>query len=196
MARRRKVSLNPRKRRTGPFTVGAILQPAARVLVDVGLRSLHDQSRGRKGRHQHRIVLLPENKDALLSELMRRHIDEIERGVEEMAVPRRDDAAGQLAWRSCRTSTPLIGQGHRYSSKGALASLTNWKATYTRRMRLERVRAAFELRRSEIRVPDLDLAVYMVTSAVEAVVHNAVSERTAVKSGALAAELARMLAVI
>jgi hypothetical protein len=83
---------------------------------------------------------------------------------------------------------------HRVLSEEVpLAGLTNWKATYTKRMH-ERVRAAFELRRSEIRVPDIDLAVYMVTSAVEAVVHNAVSERTAeLKSGALAAELARML---
>jgi AcrR family transcriptional regulator len=137
------------------------------------------------------------NKDALLSELMRRHIEEIERGVEEMAVHAATMPLEQLI-------RVAIGQNinahlidpelHRVLSEEVpLAGLTNWKATYAKRMH-ERVRAAFELRHNEIRVPDLDLAVYMVTSAVEAVVHNGVSARAAdVKSGALAAELARML---
>lgn len=201
MARRRKVSLSPRKRPEqdrSRATVGAILEAAARVLVTSGYEAFTTNRVAEKaGISIGSFYQYFPNKDALLSELMRRHIEEIESGVEEMALHAATMPLEQLIRVAIvqNINAHLINpELHRVLSEEVpLAGLTNWKATYTKRMH-ERVRAAFELRRSEIRVPDLDLAVYMVTSAVEAVVHNAVSERTAeLKSGALAAELARML---
>ena len=137
------------------------------------------------------------NKDALLSELMRRHLDEIERGIEEMALLARSMPLEELIRISIDQnirSHLIEPELHRVLSEEvpALGS-RNWKAEYTKRMQ-QRVRAAFELRREEIFVPDLDLAAYVVTRTVEAVVHNAVVHRSVdLKSGALAAELARML---
>jgi len=178
--------------------VGAILEAAARVLVTSGYEAFTTNRVAEKaGISIGSFYQYFPNKDALLSELMRHHIEEIESGVEEMALHAATMPLEQLIRVAIvqNINAHLINpELHRVLSEEVpLAGLTNWKATYTKRMH-ERVRAAFELRRSEIRVPDLDLAVYMVTSAVEAVVHNAVSERTAeLKSGALAAELARML---
>ena len=201
MARRRKVSLSPRKRPEqdrSRATVGAILEAAARVLVTSGYEAFTTNRVAEKaGISIGSFYQYFPNKDALLGELMRCHIEEIERGVEEMAVHAATMPLEQLirvAIEQNIASHLINPELHRVLSEEVpMAGLTNWKATYAKRMH-ERVRAAFELRRSEIRVPDLDLAVYMVTSAVEAVVHNAVSARTTdVKSGALAAELARML---
>jgi AcrR family transcriptional regulator len=201
MARHRKVSLSPRKRPEqdrSRATVEAILEAAARVLVTSGYEAFTTNRVAEKaGISIGSFYQYFPNKDALLSELMRSHIEEIESGVVEMAVHAATMPLEQLIRVAIEQNinAHLINpELHRVLSEEVpLAGLTNWKATYTRRMH-ERVRAAFELRRSEIRVPDLDLAVYMVTSAVEAVVHNAVSARTAeLKSGALAAELARML---
>jgi len=201
MARHRKVSLNPRKRPEqdrSRATVGAILEAAARVLVTSGYEAFTTNRVAEKaGISIGSFYQYFPNKDALLSELMRRHIEEIERGVEEMAVHAATMPLEQLIRVAIvqNINAHLIEpELHRVLSEEVpLAGLMNWKAAYTKRMH-ERVRSAFELRRSEIRVPDLDLAVYMVTSAVEAVVHNAVAARTAeLKSGALAAELARML---
>ena len=57
-----------------------------------------------------------------------------------------------------------------------------------------RVKAAFEARRSEIVAPYIDLAAYIVLRAVEAIVHNAATERLSdLKSGALTNEVTRML---
>jgi hypothetical protein len=69
----------------------------------------------------------------------------------------------------------------------------DWKVAFTERVEA-RVRGMLEARRSEIAVADIDVAVYIITRTVEAVVHNAVCEqRKALSSGVLADELTRML---
>jgi hypothetical protein len=69
----------------------------------------------------------------------------------------------------------------------------DWKKPFNDRM-AARVHAMLEARRSEIIIGDIDLAVYIVTRTVEAVVHNAVCHQPeALRSGALADELTRML---
>ena len=201
MAKRRKILLNPRKRPEqdrSRATVDAILEGAARVLVTSGYEAFTTNRVAEKaGISIGSLYQYFPNKDALLSELMRRHLDEIERGIEEMALLARSMPLEELIRISIDQnirSHLIEPELHRVLSEEvpALGS-RNWKAEYTKRMQ-QRVRAAFELRREEIFVPDLDLAAYVVTRTVEAVVHNAVVHRSVdLQSGALAAELARML---
>src|SRR5262249_54200001 len=69
----------------------------------------------------------------------------------------------------------------------------DWQSAFNERM-AARIRATFEARRNEIAPADLDLAVYIVARTVEAVIHNAVTDRfDDLKSGALAEEVTRML---
>ena len=201
MARRRKVPLSPRKQPEqdrSRATVDAILLAAARVLVTAGYEAFTTNRVAEKaGISIGSLYQYFPNKDALLSELMRRHLDDIERGVEEMAIHARTMPLEQLIRTAIDQnirSHMIEPELHRVLSEEVpTLGHHHWKAEYASRMH-QRIRAAFELRRSEIGVPDLDLAVYVVTRTVEAVIHNAMPSRAAdLKSGALAEELARML---
>ena len=179
-------------------TVDAIVEAAAHILVRKGYEAF---TTNRVAEHAGVSIgslyqYFP-NKEALLSELMRRHTEEIERGVELMTsfaptVPLADII--RIGVHQNIQSHLVEPELHRVLSEEvpSLGAL-DWKSAYTDRMSA-RIRAAFEARRHEIVVPDLDLAVYVVSSAVEAIVHNAVTQRPAdLKSGALAAEVTRLL---
>ncbi|MEQ1755849.1 MAG: TetR/AcrR family transcriptional regulator [Micropepsaceae bacterium] len=201
MAPRRKLAANPRKhpeQDRSRATVGTILQAAAHVLVKRGYEAFTTNRVAEKaGVSIGSLYQYFPNKDALLVALMKRHVMEIENTVVEMV----DRAATlplqelvQLAVEQNVKSHLIEPELHRVLSE-EVPSLGNldWKKAYSRRVEA-RVRAAFETRRSEITVSDLDLAVFVVTRTVEAVVHNAVSERPHdLQSGALAAEVSRLI---
>jgi AcrR family transcriptional regulator len=201
MAQRRKKAANPRKspeQDRSKATVEAIVEAAAHILIKHGYDAFTTNRVAEKaGVSIGSLYQYFPNKDALLSELMRRHVAEIERGIEEMAELARTAPLAEVIRvgilqnvRSHQIDPAL----HRVLSEevprlGAL----DWKVAFAERMEA-RVRGMLEARKSEISVADIDVAVYIMTRTVEAVVHSAVCDQTkAMASGLLAEELTRML---
>jgi AcrR family transcriptional regulator len=204
MTGRNKKSANPRKlpeQDRSRATVEAIVDAAAHILVKHGYDAFTtNRVAERAGVSIGSLYQYFPNKDALISELMRRHLMVIERSVEQMAalaqaqtVPLaelvRAAVEGNIA---SHLVEPAL---HRVLSEEVprLGQL-DWQRAFQERVS-KRVYSALEARRQELAVADLDLAVYVVTRTVEALVHNAVSERPQdLKSGALAEEVTRLLA--
>jgi AcrR family transcriptional regulator len=200
MAARKKSPPSPRKlpeQDRSRATVDAIVDAAARILVRHGYDAFTTNRVAEKaGVSIGSLYQYFPNKDALLGELMRRHTLAIEDGIEAMA----ERARGAPLAEVVRTAIEHNVRAHLIdpelhvvlSDVPPLGKL-DWEAAFTQRM-VSRVRAAFEARRSEITVQDLDLAVYIVTHMVEAVVHNAVTDRLQdLKSGALTDEVTRIV---
>jgi AcrR family transcriptional regulator len=201
MAVRKKTPANPRKlpeQDRSRATVEAIVDAAARVLVKHGYDAFTTNRVAEKaGVSVGSLYQYFPNKDALLGELMRRHVEEIERGVQDMAELARTAPLAEVIRVGIEHNTrahmidPAL---HRVLSEQVprLGQL-DWMTAFTERME-SRVRGMLEARRAEIVVQDIDLAVYIVTRTVEAVVHNAVTDRSKdLASGALAEEVTRML---
>jgi AcrR family transcriptional regulator len=201
MAGRKQAHANPRKlpeQDRSRATVDAIVDATARVLVKHGYDAFTTNRVAEKaGVSVGSLYQYFPNKEALLSELMRRHVMEIERGVEEMAEMARSAPLADVVRTGIEQnvrSHQIDPELHRVLSEEVprLGSL-DWKAAFSERMDA-RVRATLESRRAELAVRDIDLAVYIVTRTAEAVIHNAVTERPGdLASGALAEELTRML---
>jgi len=201
MMRARKKIANPRKvpeQERSRATVDIIVEAAAHILVKDGYDAFTTNRVAEKaGVSIGSLYQYFPNKEALLSELMRRHVALIERGVEEMAVLARTVPLAQAIRIGIEQNvrSHLIDPDlHRVLSEEVprLGHL-DWKAEFAQRMHA-RVRAMLEARRDEIVVKDLDLAAYIGTRTVEAVVHNAVAEfPRGLQSGALAEDLTRML---
>ncbi|MEQ1864793.1 MAG: TetR/AcrR family transcriptional regulator [Micropepsaceae bacterium] len=179
-------------------TVDVIVDAAARILVKHGYDAFTTNRVAEKaGVSIGSLYQYFPNKDALLSELMRRHTSDLERGVEQMAAHAQNAPLAEVVRAAIEhnVQSHLIDPAlHRVLSEEVprLGKL-DWQAAFADRM-TSRVRAVLEARRAEIVVPDLDLAVYMVTSTVETVIHNAVTQRPQdLRSGALAEELTRMI---
>lgn len=201
MAARKKTPANPRKlpeQDRSRATVEAIVDAAARVLVKHGYDAFTTNRVAEKaGVSVGSLYQYFPNKDALLSELMRRHVEEIERGVEGMAELARTAPLAEII----RVGIEQNAQAHFIdpalhrvlSEQVPRLGQLDWMTGFTARMDA-RVREMLEARRAEIVVQDIDLAVYIITRTVEAVVHNAVCERPKdLASGALAEEVTRML---
>ncbi|MBL9096458.1 MAG: TetR family transcriptional regulator [Alphaproteobacteria bacterium] len=201
MAARKKPPANPRKlpeQDRSRATVEAIVDAAARVLVKHGYDAFTTNRVAEKaGVSVGSLYQYFPNKDALLSELMRRHVEEIERGVEGMAELARTAPLAEVI----RVGIEQNAQAHFIdpalhrvlSEQVPRLGQLDWMTGFTARMDA-RVREMLEARRAEIVVQDIDLAVYIITRTVEAVVHNAVCERPKdLASGALAEEVTRML---
>jgi AcrR family transcriptional regulator len=201
MAKRTKKTANPRKapeQDRSRATVEAMLEAAAHILVKNGYDAFTtNRVAERAGVSIGSLYQYFPNKDALLSELMRRHVAEIERGVEDMAAHARTAPLAEVIRAGIQQNvrSHLVDpELHRVLSEEVppLGSL-DWKVALNQRM-ATRVRDMLESRRSEIVVGDIELATYILTLTVEAVVHNAVTRQPeALQSGALAEELTRML---
>lgn len=201
MAKRAKKTANPRKtpeQDRSRATVEAIVEAAAHILVKYGYDAFTtNRVAERAGVSIGSLYQYFPNKDALLSELMRRHVVQIERGVEEMAALARTAPLAEVIRTGIQENvrSHLIDpELHRVLSEEVprLGSL-DWKVAFVARME-DRVRGMLEARRSETAIADTGLAAYIVTRTVEAVVHNAMREQPkALASGALADELTRML---
>jgi AcrR family transcriptional regulator len=179
-------------------TVDVILDAAARILVKDGYEGFTTNRVAEKaGVSVGSLYQYFPNKESLLGELMRRHVLELERGMEAIT-------AGAAKRPLADTIRALIEDNvrahlvdpelHRVLSEEVphLGSL-DWRNAYGDRC-TRRVRDMLERRRDELAIGDLDLAVYLVTRAVETAVHDAVTHRPAdLQSGALAEELTRMI---
>lgn len=200
MARRKKSPPSPRKlpeQDRSRATVDTIVAAAARVLVKNGYDAFTTNRVAEKaGVSIGSLYQYFPNKDALLSELMRRHTIAIEEGIDAMAERAKTAPLPEVVRVAIEhnvRSHLIDPELHRVLSEVPPLGKLDWEAEFTERM-VARVRAAFEARRAEIVVPDIDLAVYVVTHAVEAIVHNAATERFEdLKSGVLAEEVTRML---
>ncbi len=179
-------------------TVDVIVDAAARILVKDGYDAFTTNRVAEKaGVSIGSLYQYFPNKDALLGELMRRHTTDLEKGIEEMAARAANAPLAEVIRAAIEHNVqshlidPVL---HRVlSDEVPRLGKLDWQAAFVERM-TALVRAAFEARRAEIVVPDLDLAVYMVTRTVETVVHNAVTQRPQdLQSGALAEELTRMI---
>ncbi len=201
MAKRAKKTANPRKvpeQDRSRQTVEAIVEAAAHILIKHGYDAFTtNRVAERAGVSIGSLYQYFPNKDALLSELMRRHLVDIEQTVEAMAARALTAPLADVIHDGIQQNVQshlIDPELHRVLSEevprlGAL----DWKVAFIARMET-RVRSILEARRNEIVVGDIDLAVYIVTRTVEAVVHNAVTRQPkAIASGALAEELTRML---
>ncbi|TWT01683.1 TetR/AcrR family transcriptional regulator [Reyranella sp. CPCC 100927] len=200
MAKRRKTPPILRKRPEqdrSRATVEAILEAAARILARDGYGGFTTNHVAAKaGVSVGTLYQYFPNKESLLGELIRRHRNAIEDGIEEVA-PRAQDLPFEDVVRAAIEQVVcahLVDPAlHRVLSETPPLGKVDWEATFGARLTAQ-VKAAFAARRSEIVVPDLDLAVYVAMRAVEAVIHNAATERLSdLKSGALTQEVTRML---
>ena len=179
-------------------TVESLLAATARVLVEEG----YDRASTNRIAHAAGVSIgslyqyFP-NKEALLSELMRRHVDEIGDGIEEMATRSANAPLSEIVRGAIEHSVRAHlhdPELHRVLSEEVprLGPL-DWEAPFVERA-TRHVRQALEARRSEIIVADLDLATYIVAKAVDAIIHDAVVDRAVeLKSGALTEEVTRMI---
>jgi AcrR family transcriptional regulator len=183
MARRRKTQANPRKRPEqdrSRATVEAILDAAARILVRDGYGAFTTSHVAETaGVSIGSLYQYFPNKESLLGELMRRHTLALEDGIEEVAQhgqnPPLEDVVRAAVEHTVRAHLvdPAL---HRALSAAPPLGKLDWEAKLADRM-AARVKAVFAARRSEIVAQDLDLAVYIVLRGVEAIVHNAATER-------------------
>lgn len=180
-------------------TVDAIVDAAARILVKDGYDAFTtNRVADKAGVSIGSLYQYFPNKDALLSELMRRHTNDLEAGITTMAEHAQRAPLAEFVRAAIEHNVrshlidPVL---HRVlSDEVPRLGKLDWQADFAKRMSA-RVKAALEARRTELAVADIDVAVYLVTRTVEAVVHNGVTERLAdLKSGVLAEELTRMLA--
>ena len=201
MAKQKKLAVIPRKRPEqdrSRATVDAIIAAAAHVLVRAGYAAFTTNRVAEKaGVSIGSLYQYFPNKDSLWGELMKRHLNDIESSI-EMAMQnvetRSLDEIIRTAVQQNIRSHEIDPELHRVLSEEVpMLGHLDWKKDYTKRIEA-RLRSLLLLKRHEITVPDIDLAVYVIGRTTEAVVHNAVWQRPQdFASGALAEELSRML---
>ena len=141
----------------------AIVDAAARILVKHGYDAFTTNRVAEKaGVSIGSLYQYFPNKDALLSELMRRHTLAIEDGIEAMAEQAKRAPLAEVVRVAIEHNVRahlIDPELHRVLSEVPPLGKLDWEAAFTERM-AARVKAAFEARRAEIVVADLDLAVY------------------------------------
>jgi AcrR family transcriptional regulator len=201
MAKQKKLAVIPRKRPEqdrSRATVDAIIAAAAHVLVRAGYAAFTTNRVAEKaGVSIGSLYQYFPNKESLLGELMKRHMNDIEKTL-EMALQNVESAPLEdlilTAVEQNIKSHQIDPELHRVLSEEVpMLGHLDWKKDYSKRIDA-RLRSLLLMKQREIAVPDIDLAVYIISRTTEAVVHNAVLQRSQdFASGALARELSRML---
>lgn len=179
-------------------TVDTIIDAAARILVKDGYDAFTTNRVAEKaGVSIGSLYQYFPNKEALLSELMRRHMEDLEKGTEEMVERAKSAPLAEVVRAAIEHNVQLhlVNPALHRKLSDEVPSLgpLDWEAAFVERT-INRVRQVLDTCREEIVVEDLDLAVYILTHTVEALIHNAVTERPEdLKSGKLADEVTRML---
>jgi AcrR family transcriptional regulator len=199
MARRAAVSprKSPVQTRSGQ-TVETILAAATRVLVREGAASFTTNKVAEKaGVSIGSVYQYFPNKESILAELARRHLAELERGIDDITAKARDAPLEAVV----RALIEDNVRAHLIDPKlhGVLTEQVQalgrfrWQTEFEARV-TARVRAFLEARKTELAIKDLDLATFIVTQSVEACVHDGATARPHdMESGALAGELTRMI---
>jgi AcrR family transcriptional regulator len=197
----RRAAVSPRKSpvqaRSGQ-TVEAILAAAARVLIRDGAPGFTtNKVAERAGVSIGSLYQYFPNKESILSELVRRHLEDLERGINDITDKALLAPLGDVIHALIDDNV----RSHMIDPKlhGVLTEQVQqlgrfrWQDEFAARV-TARVRALLEARRAELAVKDLDLATYILTRTVEACVHDCVTERPQdMANGALARELTRMI---
>ena len=201
MAKPKKSVVSPRKmpaQDRSRAMVELILEAAARVLVKDGYEAFTtNRVAERAGVSVGSLYQYFPNKGALLGELMRRHMAELEHRFEAILADAADRPLAETVRALIEASVRahlIDPELHRVLSEEVPhLGAVDWRDDFGKRC-AERVRAVLEQRRSELAVGNLDLAVYLVTTTTETAVHDAVATRPEdLRSGALADELTRMI---
>jgi AcrR family transcriptional regulator len=197
----RRSAVSPRKSpvqvRSGQ-TVEAILAAAARVLTRDGAAGFTTNKVAEKaGVSIGSLYQYFPNKESIVSELARRHLADLERGINDITTQAREAPLEAVV----RALIEDNVRAHLIDPKlhGVLTEQVQqlgrfrWQEEFGARVSA-RVRALLEARKAELAVNDLDLATFILTQAVEACVHDGVTARPAdMASGALARDLTRMI---
>lgn len=191
---RRKAPVQDRSRET----VEVILKATARVLVDVGYdRASTNKVAEIAGVSVGSLYRYFPSKEALVAALIERHVKEMlavcESKLAEMADAPLDRAAHEIV-RAILRAQSVNPKLHRILIQQVprVGQLRNVDALQERFGVL--VKAYLENRKKELRPQNIDLAVFVLVRAVEAVAHAAVLEQPALLvDGELAGELAEMV---
>jgi AcrR family transcriptional regulator len=197
----RKAVVSPRKspvQTRSEQTVEAILAAATRVLIKSGAAGFTtNKVAERAGVSIGSLYQYFPNKESILGELARRHLEDLERGINDITGQAPDAPLAEVV----RALIEDNVRAHLIDPRlhGALTEQVQqlgrfrWQDEFGARV-FARVRALLEAHRSELAVKDLDLATYIVTHTVEACVHEGITERPQdMESGALARDLTRMI---
>lgn len=179
-------------------TVDAILEAAARILVQKGYEALTTNAVAEiAGVSIGSLYQYFPHKAALIAALSKRHLDDIQttldQGLEQIgAMPFRDLVHAMI---EANVAAHLFDPGLH----GALSDhlphqgAQDWRVIFEKRAHAG-VRALLEAHRDVLKVRDLDLAAYVVMRSVEACVHGAYRDRRVdMKSGALARAVSEMV---
>lgn len=197
----RKTAVSPRKApvqtRSGQ-TVETILAAATRVLIKEGAVGFTtNRVAERAGVSIGSLYQYFPNKESILAELVRRHLADLERGINHIAERALTAPLGEVVHALIEDNV----RAHLIDPKlhGVLTEQVQslgrfrWQDEFAERV-TARVRALLEARKSELAVKDLDLATYVLTRTVEACVHDGVTARPQeMTNGALARDLTRMI---
>jgi AcrR family transcriptional regulator len=198
----RKTAISPRKapvQQRSEQTVGAIMAAAARVLTRDGAAGFTTNKVAEKaGVSIGSLYQYFPNKESILSELVRRHLADLERGINDIAdralTAPLDEVIGALIEDNVKAHLIDPKLHGVLTEQVQHLGRIRWQDEFEARV-TARVRAFLEARRGELAVKDLDLATYLVTRTVEACVHDGVTARPQdMASGALARDLTRMIA--
>jgi len=180
-------------------TVDAILEAAAHILTGQGYDALTtNHVAERAGVSIGSLYQYFPNKDAILMALASRHLDDIERTIDE-AMARTSQA------RSFRTIVRSMIEAniaaHRIdpalhsalSERLPYQGADDWRRTFDERV-MAKVSTILQAHKRELAVRDLDLATYIIVRSVEACVHEACWQRPGdLENGALAAEVSDLV---
>lgn len=179
-------------------TVETILAAATRVLIKDGAAGFTtNKVAERAGVSIGSLYQYFPNKEAILAELVRRHLADLERGINDI-IQNALTAPLDVVVRSLIEDNV---RSHLINPKlhGVLTEQVQqlgrfrWQDEFSARV-TARVRALLEARRGDLAVQDLDLATYILTRTVEACVHDCVTTRPQdMTNGALTRDLTRMI---
>lgn len=197
----RRTAVSPRKspvQARSEQTVEAIVAAATRVLIKDGAPGFTtNKVAERAGVSIGSLYQYFPNKEAILAELVRRHLADLERGINDIADRAMTAPLADVVYALIEDNV----RAHLIDPKlhGVLTEQVQslgrfrWQDEFYARVSA-RVRALLEARRADLTVKDLDLATYILTRTVEACVHQGVTERPQdLANGALARELTRMI---
>lgn len=176
-------------------TVGAILQAAAHILTRQGYDALTtNHIAERAGVSIGSLYQYFPNKDAILMALARRHLDDIERTIDDAMAQAHGDRSFEDTVRAMISANiaahrldPALHSAlsERLPHQGA----DDWRKAFDDRV-MAKVGAILKRHRRELGVRNLDLATYIVVRSVEACVHDACRLRPGdLASGELAGEV-------
>ncbi len=187
----------PRQARS-QATVDAILESAARILRKKGYEGFNTNEVAKvAGVSVGSLYQYFPNKNALLSELMRQHILNLEESMDEALVGHEQRSLEDVTRRLISSNVELHRvdpELHRVLSEEVprLEPL-DWREDFEARIHARLV-GLFEAHREEMNVKNLDVAIYIIAQAVEGAIHSTITKSPELLDGpTLEDELTRMI---